>query len=148
MTLWEFMSDANCVFVPDSNGRSSLRFRFILGPLAMFNEKWLCSLRTNFPLEFYYWNRQNKSPWILNPTCFKSQREQRWNLLLKKKIHTWNIFVHLRQWLAIKLKWLFFFLSFFCVWEWGKQAVWSLDSCECIVIYNGLFLHVVRKHTI
>ena len=72
-SLGEFMSDAKCVFVPDSNGRSSLHFRFILRPLAAFYEKWLYSVWTNFPLEFYYWNHPNKSPLILNPTCFKSR---------------------------------------------------------------------------
>lgn len=43
-SLGEFMSDAKCVFVPDSNGRSSLHFRFILRPLAAFYEKWLYSV--------------------------------------------------------------------------------------------------------
>lgn len=43
-SLGEFMSDAKCVFVPDSNGRSCLHFIFVLRPLAAFYEKWLYSV--------------------------------------------------------------------------------------------------------
>lgn len=116
--------------------------RFILKLLVVFNEKWLFSLWTNFPLEFYYWNHQNKSPWIFYPTWLVSWREDSEICLKKKKaLHIRNIYGYLRQQLAVSVKFLFS-LFFFWLSVWG---VWCLAFCKTNVTYGGLVLCVTRK---
>lgn len=57
----------------------------------------------------------------------------------KKSLHIRNIYVYLRQQLAVNMKFLFFFFLAFCV----GSMMFAL--CKTIVAYGGLVLRVTRK---